>query len=181
MKFVHKATHSITIILLLAAALMVSCKGDKKYSPQGEKLIILGFDGVDPGWMNKWMDEGKLPNLQRLKQIGGYSVLESTIPPQSPVAWSSFATGTNPGGHGIYDFVKRHTDTYLPDVAVMDLKRPELVAGILPISQAEGMPTRGGTSFWKIFGSTCNIIDHPLQFSCRRCFTRAYAFRPWNS
>jgi predicted AlkP superfamily phosphohydrolase/phosphomutase len=147
--------------------LLISCGGEQKYAPKGQKLILLGFDGVDPGWMNKWMEEGKLPNLERLKRIGDYHELQSTIPPQSPVAWSSFATGTNPGGHGIYDFVKRHTDSYMPDVATMDLKRPELLLRLLPISKAEALPTRGGTSFWKVAadsGVHASLLMIPYSF-----------------
>ena len=141
---------SLSFILGIALLLSVSCSDRRDYVPSGSKLIILGFDGVDPGWMNKWMEEGKLPNLQRLKELGDYTELQSTIPPQSPVAWSSFATGTNPGGHGIYDFVKRHPENYMPDVAVMDLQPPELMLGLFPTSSAHGEVTRGGTAFWKI-------------------------------
>jgi len=145
-----RAPRSLSFILGIALLLSVSCSDRSDYMPTGSKLIILGFDGVDPDWMNKWMDEGKLPNLQRLKELGDYSELQSTIPPQSPVAWSSFATGTNPGGHGIYDFVKRHPENYMPDVAVMDLQPPELMLGLFPTSSAHGKITRGGTAFWKI-------------------------------
>jgi predicted AlkP superfamily phosphohydrolase/phosphomutase len=147
--------------------MLISCGGGQKYTPAGQKLILLGFDGVDPGWMNKWMEEGKLPNLERLKRIGDYHELQSTIPPQSPVAWSSFATGTNPGGHGIYDFVKRHPENYMPDVATMDLKRPDLLLNLLPVSKAEGLPTRGGTSFWKVAadsGIHATILTIPYSF-----------------
>lgn len=150
MPFHLGASRWIAAWLVVSLFMMNSCGNRGDYVPSGPKLIILGFDGVDPGWMNKWMEEGKLPNLQRLKQIGGYSELQSTIPPQSPVAWSSFATGTNPGGHGIYDFVKRHTDNYMPDVAVMDLQPPELLLGLFPTSPAHGEVTRGGTAFWKV-------------------------------
>ncbi len=155
-------------LLFIGSLLLVTCGGDnEKYKPAGSKLIILGFDGVDPGWMNKWMDEGKLPNLEKLKKIGDYSVLQSTIPPQSPVAWSSFATGTNPGGHGIYDFVKRHTENYMPDVATMDLKRPELLMGIFPTKKAFADVTRGGTSFWKVAadsGVHATLLTIPYSF-----------------
>ncbi len=154
---------SILALLLF----LVSCQGNRSYTPKGEKLIILGFDGVDPGWMNKWMDEGKLPNLKRLKEMGDYSTLKSTIPPQSPVAWSSFATGTNPGGHGIYDFVKRYPENYMPDVSTMDLKRPELFLGLFPKSKAGANPTRGGVSFWKVAadsGIHAALLTIPYSF-----------------
>jgi len=167
----HFSNGNMKIILsisLLSAFFLMSCGGNtSNYTPTGEKLIILGFDGTDPGWLNKWMEEGKLPNLQRLAKMGDYSELQSTIPPQSPVAWSSFATGTNPGGHGIYDFVKRHPENYMPDVATMDLKRPELLLNLLPISKAKGLPTRGGTAFWKVAadaGIHSTLLTIPYSF-----------------
>ena len=55
-----------------------------------------------------------LPNLDRLRRQGDFKPLATTIPPQSPVAWSTFITGMDPDGHGIYDFVHRDPATYLP-------------------------------------------------------------------
>jgi len=60
---------------------------------------------MDPAFVERhWAD---LPNLARLRQRGSYSHLETTDPPQSPVAWSTFITGLDPGEHGIFDFVHR--------------------------------------------------------------------------
>lgn len=157
----------LTLLLIGYSLVFEGCTGKKNYAPTGPKLIILGFDGVDPGWMNRWMDEGKLPNLKKLKSIGDYSELGSTIPPQSPVAWSSFATGTNPGGHGIYDFLDRSPESYLPGVAVMDLKQPDLLLGLLPTKKAHGEVTRGGTSFWKVAadaGIHATLLTIPYTF-----------------
>ncbi|MCX6639835.1 MAG: alkaline phosphatase family protein [bacterium] len=127
----------------------------------------MGFDGVDPGWMNRWMAEGKLPNLAKLKSAGSYHELKSTIPPQSPVAWASFATGTNPGGHGIYDFVKRTPADYMPEVAVMDLQPPKLLLNMIPTEKPYGKPTRGGMSFWKVAagkGIHSTLLTIPYTF-----------------
>lgn len=77
---------------------------------QPRRLIVLGFDGVDPRWLESWANAGKLPVLKQLmSQHGGqaFRPLGSTNPPQSPVAWTSFATGTLPGDHGIFDFIAR--------------------------------------------------------------------------
>ena len=54
----------------------------------------------------------------RLRRRGGYARVATTYPAQTPVAWSTFATGTNPGGHGIFDFIRRDPRTYLPDLAL---------------------------------------------------------------
>lgn len=71
------------------------------------KVIVVGFDGMDPKLCEHMMDRGELPNLSRMRATGGYRRLGTTIPPQSPVAWATFITGANPGVHGIFDFVHR--------------------------------------------------------------------------
>ena len=72
------------------------------------KVIVLGFDGMDPKFIDRHRDV--LPNLDRLEQAGGFRELETVMPPQSPVAWSTVITGLTPGGHGVFDFV--HRDPY---------------------------------------------------------------------
>ncbi|MYB52373.1 MAG: hypothetical protein F4X77_09255, partial [Acidobacteriia bacterium] len=57
------------------------------------KLIFLGLDGLEPDLVERLLDEGKLPNLAKLRQQGRYSRLRTTYPALSPVAWSTFATG----------------------------------------------------------------------------------------
>src|SRR5436305_2069258 len=95
----------------------------------GQKLVILGFDGVDAKLTEKWMDEGKLPNLAKLRAQGTFSPLLSTIPSQTPVSWSTFSTGLSPGRHGIFDFLKRNPTTYRPTFAMYDEKRVPFLWG----------------------------------------------------
>ena len=73
-----------------------SQKTVRKRPPNEAKVLFLGFDGVEPTLFEQWMAEGVLPNLQSLSNSGSYTNLGSTNPPQSPVAWSSFATGMHP-------------------------------------------------------------------------------------
>ncbi len=68
------------------------------------KVAVFGLDGVTFDLIQPWLDEGRLPNLTRLMHEGAYGRLRSTIPPVSASAWASFATGTNPGQHGLVDF-----------------------------------------------------------------------------
>jgi predicted AlkP superfamily phosphohydrolase/phosphomutase len=70
----------------------------------GPKLLILGLDGATFGLLQPWIDGGRLPTLARLQREGASGPLESTFPPISAAAWSSFATGVNPGKHGVVDF-----------------------------------------------------------------------------
>ena len=86
------------------------------------RVILLGFDGMDPQLAEKWMDEGQLPNLARLRAAGGYQRLATTTPPESPVAWSSFLTGEQPGQHGVYDFIRPDFAAYLPHLATGEVE-----------------------------------------------------------
>jgi len=75
-------------------------------------MIILGIDGLDPDLLTKFMAEGKMPNFARLASEGSFRRLTTSIPPQSPVAWSNLITGMNAGGHGIFDFIHRDPKTF---------------------------------------------------------------------
>lgn len=74
---------------------------------RGKRVVVLGLDGFDPVLAERMMAAGRLPNLSRFRDGGGYRRLGTTIPPQSPVAWASFITGGDPGTHGIFDFIHR--------------------------------------------------------------------------
>jgi predicted AlkP superfamily phosphohydrolase/phosphomutase len=74
----------------------------------GKKVIIIGIDGMDPVLSEKMMNAGQLPHLARLREVGGFSPLGTSTPPQSPVAWANFINGDGPGSHGIFDFIHRH-------------------------------------------------------------------------
>jgi predicted AlkP superfamily phosphohydrolase/phosphomutase len=87
------------------------------------------------------LERGELPNLARIQKSGSYSRLKTTYPAQTPVAWSSFATGTNPGGHGIFDFISRDPATYLPDAALSRFERPKSAFGAPQVvNQRKGHP-----------------------------------------
>ena len=81
---------------------------------QVKRVVIVGFDGMDPELAKRFMDEGKLPNLTKLRDSGTFRPLRTTFPAISPVAWSTFQTGVNPGKHNIYDFLARDLSNYLP-------------------------------------------------------------------
>lgn len=107
----------------LAASLAVTRCARKPIS-RGKRVLVLGIDGLDPLLLQQYLAAGVMPNFARLIQQGGFSPLGTTIPPQSPVAWSSFTTGMNPGRHGIYDFIHRHPehrlDLYLSTSRTVD-------------------------------------------------------------
>jgi predicted AlkP superfamily phosphohydrolase/phosphomutase len=120
-----------------------------------KKLIFLGLDGFDPAIAERLMSEGKLPNLARLKEQGGYRRLRTTYPPLSPVAWSTFATGVNPGRHNIFDFLSRDLRTYVPELSSAKIR-----AGSIEMR-------RKSEPFWKILSRHAirsTILRVPITF-----------------
>lgn len=166
-----------SVLLLLIIILFLSISGGlffynsvKKEANLGlseKKVIILGFDGIDPDLLSKWMEEGKLPNLKRLGESGTFLELGTTNPAESPVAWSSFATGTNPGKTGIFDFLKRDPQTYMPDLATTSFSEGKFLLRFFPIEKPSVTCDRKGTSFWQIAsrsGLKCTILQVPVTF-----------------
>ena len=90
-----------------------------------KRAVILGFDGMDPELTERFIAEGRLPNLAKLREQGTFRKLRTTYPAISPVAWSTFMTGVNPGKHNIYDFLARDVNSYLPLSFVRGNQGPE--------------------------------------------------------
>ncbi|MGZ5487478.1 MAG: alkaline phosphatase family protein, partial [Candidatus Aminicenantales bacterium] len=118
-----------------------------------ERLVVLGLDGMEPTLAEKFMAEGKLPNLSRLKKEGTYARLRTTTPAISPVAWSSFMTGSEPSKHNIFDFLSRDPRTYLPDLSSARIGKSKrtLALGkyVIPLSKPEIRGMRKSVPFWK--------------------------------
>lgn len=76
------------------------------------RVFILGIDGATFDLLDPWMAEGHLPNFARVAREGTCQPLLSTIPPVSPIAWTSLITGANPGKHGIIDWYRMPPDSY---------------------------------------------------------------------
>ena len=161
-------TWPIRVLLLLIKRFRLKLK------PIARRVVIVGLDGLDPGRVRRLMADGRLPNFQRLAEAGTFSDLATTLPPISPVAWSSFQTGVNPGKHNIYDFLNRDVRTYLPE-----LSSARIVEG-----QATGWRKWFGNSttvrllrksqpFWKIlgdYGTFSTILRVPITFPPERFF-----------
>jgi predicted AlkP superfamily phosphohydrolase/phosphomutase len=105
------------------------------------KVIVIGLDGLEPGIVEAMLERRELPNLAKIRAAGSYTRLQTTYPAQTPVAWSSFMTGTNPGGHGIFDFICRDPQTYLPDVALTRFEPPKnMLAQPRVVNRRQGVP-----------------------------------------
>jgi predicted AlkP superfamily phosphohydrolase/phosphomutase len=137
-------------VLSCLAALLASPASAFAAESRG-RTIVLGFDGMDPELSERWMADGTLPNFARLAREGHYQRLPTTNPAQSPVAWSSFATGLNPGEHGIFDFLRRNPQAYAPEYAVSIVDPPETLRVFgyqLPLDDGTTRNRRVGTPFW---------------------------------
>ncbi len=99
--------------------LVLLCAAASAWAQQTDnKVVVIGFDGADYQIVDQMLAAGELPNLAKLAQMGGFKPLIPTNPPQTPVSWSTFATGVNPGRTGIYDFLKRKPGLYVADLAL---------------------------------------------------------------
>ena len=83
------------------------------------RALILGFNSFDPKLFERFSGNGDLPNLSKLAEGDGYSPFKVCAPPQTEVSWTSIATGADPGTHGIFDFVHRNPETYVPYVSIL--------------------------------------------------------------
>ncbi len=124
-----------------------------------KKIIVIGLDGLEPKIVSEMLAKGELPNLASLQEQGGYSPVQTTSPAQTPVAWSTFATGTNPGAHGIFDFVTRNPKNYLPDLA---LNRFQRTNSFMPPKLVN---MRRGTPVWNLL-SDAGIASTILRCPC---------------
>lgn len=125
------------------------------------KTIVVGLDGLEPRIVESMLERGELPHLARLRTVGGYARVATTCPAQTPVAWSTFATGTNPGGHGIFDFIRRDPGSYLPNLA---LNRYEQKNAFTP---PRAVNLRRGTPVWDHLSSagiSSTIIRCPCTY-----------------
>jgi predicted AlkP superfamily phosphohydrolase/phosphomutase len=157
---------------LAAGALLVLAVGCHRTQPAGtRRVVVLGFDGMDYGLTRQLIDAGRLPNLARLEREGGFAPLATSVPPQSPVAWSDFITGTDAGGHGIFDFIHRDPKTMMPYFSESVVEGP---GHVLRLGQWQ-IPLTGGTArllrrreaFWEVLekhGIATTIMRIPANF-----------------
>ena len=131
----------ILFIVLIAGGLIMMRKPISK-----NKVIVLGIDAMDPNITEQLIKEGRLPNFSYLKEMGSYSHLATTIPSESVVAWTSFSTGLNPGGHGIFDFIMRDPKDYLPYLSLNEISSEK--------DKVKIQIRRKGKVFWDILSAS---------------------------
>ena len=146
-------------------------RGGKPPRPLIGRLVIVGLDGQDPVLTDRFMEQGLLPNFKKLAETGGYRRLRTTFPSVSPVAWSSFSTGTQPGRHNIFDFLDRDRRTYLPLLSSAHLGRVERYFRLgrfrIPRGRPELRLLRKSKPFWAVLGEHriwSTILRVPVTF-----------------
>lgn len=137
----------------------------------GKRVVVLGFDGLDYGLTRSLIDEQRLPNFARLASTGGFAPLVTSIPPQSPVAWSTFITGLDPGGHGIFDFIHRDPATMVPYLSTTRTEAASRAITVFdwqfPLAGGVVEQLRHGQPFWEVLedhGVETTIMRMPANF-----------------
>lgn len=102
------------------------------------QVVILGFDGLEPSLVESLLAAGELPHFAELQRRGGLARVQTTTPAQTPVAWSTFATGVNPGRHGIFDFLRRNPATYLPELGLTRYEQKNAFVPPRAVNQRRG-------------------------------------------
>ncbi|MBD3388503.1 MAG: twin-arginine translocation signal domain-containing protein [Candidatus Altiarchaeales archaeon] len=124
-----------------------------------KKVLVLGVDGMDPNITGKLLEDGRLPNLQALADSGTFTTLATSNPPNSPVAWTSIATGMNPGKHNIFDFIRRDPGTHMPELSLSKTKAGVGGTGYESFVMAD--------RFWKLTsdaGIPTTVVRWPVTF-----------------
>jgi predicted AlkP superfamily phosphohydrolase/phosphomutase len=173
--FILLATLGIAVLTLLTWPIrwivraLVSTR--KVSRARVKRVIVVGFDGQDPELTERYMSEGLLPNFAKLRDQGAFERLQTTLPAESPVAWSSFQTGCNPGKHRIYDFLVPNRKSLLPELSSASVSTAPRSLKIgkyrLPLGKPATQVRRKSQPFWKLLGDAgvfSNILRVPITF-----------------
>ena len=159
--------------ILLPLLLLLAATAAAQDAP---KVLCIGFDGMDPKLLDQYRAEGLMPNFDALIARGDYKTLETAVPPQSPVAWSNFSTGMDPGGHGIFDFIHRDPSTLEPYLSAAQAMAPKrwwkLGSWKIPRDGGEVRNLREGRAFWELLAEAevdATIFKIPSNFPPVEC------------
>ncbi|MFX0203351.1 MAG: alkaline phosphatase family protein, partial [Candidatus Hodarchaeota archaeon] len=159
--------------------LLSSCGRTPVSSASRKKFVILGIDGMDPFLLARFIKEGAMPNFLRLVNIGGLREMRSSIPPQSPVAWSDFAVGATAKVHGIFDFIHRDPKTMIPYFSTSQVYSTTRNLSIgdweIPLGSGSVKQLREGKPFWEYLeeaGIPSTIFKLPANFPAQSKTTK---------
>ena len=146
-----------------------------KFNQTGKKkILILGLDGMDVHLSQVFMNQGVLPHFMQLAKIGSFRSVTSSMPPQSPVAWSDFSVGASSAVHGIYDFIHRDPKTMRPYLSSAKVSDPQKTITIgdwkVPLVGGDVQILRKGKPFWEYLAEhdiPSTVFKMPANFPCR--------------
>src|SRR5215510_9760024 len=165
----------VLIVLILAGTVLLHVdfflKQQVNATPTSKRVLVLGFDGLDPQLLERLVQAGKLPHFKAFMEKGSFHPLGTTVPPLSPVAWATFTTGMNPGDHGIFDFIHRDPSTMIPYLSTSRSEPAErtlqIGSWVIPLSSGKVTLLREGQAFWRILeehGVPTTVIRAPANF-----------------
>lgn len=173
--FILLSTFVSAILVLMTWPLkwaIRSFRGRRSLSKsQCKRVIVLGLDGQDPDLTDRFMAEGLMPNFKKLAEEGSYQRLGTSLLAESPVAWSCFQTGCNPGRHKIFDFLVPDRKSYLPKLSSAQVQMSDRMLSFGKYQFPLGKPTidlgRKSKPFWKTLGEHgvfSTILRVPITF-----------------
>lgn len=144
----------------------------KRGPSKARRVVVVGLDGFDPGLARRYMDEGRMPNLVKLERDGCFHPLRTACPSISPVAWSTFATGTDASRHNIYDFLTRDPCSYAPMLSSSDIRTVPRTLNLgfaeVPFGHRASIRSlQKSQPFWKLLGDVrvwSSILRVPITF-----------------
>ena len=161
----------VALAALIIGSLAASAGCGRRQAASGTRVIVLGFDGMDHQLTKELMTRGKMPAFSTLETSGSFSPLETSVPPQSPVAWSSFITGLDPGEHGIFDFIHRDPETMIPYISTTETQAGGTTLKLgkwqFPLSGGSVKLLRAGQPFWEVLedhGVETTIVRMPANY-----------------
>lgn len=156
-------------LLLLASTLPLSACGEP--APMEKRVVVFGIDGLDPDLIREGVAAGRLPNFQKLIAGGTLTDLQTSWPPQSPVAWTNFITGANPGKHGLFDFIHVDREDYGVANSIAVTEPEGMVLRMfgyrLPLSGGATTLNRSMKAFWEVLdeaGVPAMVYRMPANF-----------------
>lgn len=163
-----------------AAGLGGACGREPPGPGTQRRAVVLGLDGLDPRILQALMDAGRAPHFRQLAARGAFRPLGTTMPALSPVAWSTFITGTDPGSHTVADFILRDPATYQPRFSIWEPRPAPRSLSLGPYAIGWGGPGavnhRVGVPFWTHltdYGIPSTVIKIPTNFPVDDTATRA--------
>ena len=132
-------------------------------STHTKRVLVLGMSGLDPRRIRAMIRENQLPAFARLQQRGHLGELATSNPASSAVAWSSLATGCNPGKHGIFDAVQCDSATRQPCLSMSG----EQPTSALLRGRSHVVSPRKRPGFWRLTsdaGVPTSVIRWPVTF-----------------